>query len=126
MPVKYQKFISRQDLKDNPDTLYVFGDNFVRKGFGGQAKEMRGEPNAVGLPTKKYPSFRPEAFLTDDDLEEVLEKSRPGIVMLLNHLKSGKNVVIPTDGVGTGLAGLGPNSAILTYYENVFNRLKKI
>jgi redox-sensitive bicupin YhaK (pirin superfamily) len=29
--------------------LFVFGDNLRRTGFGGQAAEMRGEPNAVGI-----------------------------------------------------------------------------
>lgn len=43
------KYIKRQDLKSNPNTQYLFGDNLKRSGFGGQAKEMRGEPNAIGI-----------------------------------------------------------------------------
>jgi len=58
-----QHKIYRKDLKNNPDVLYLFGDNLVQKGFGGQAKEMRGEPNAEGIPTKKLPSMEAKAFL---------------------------------------------------------------
>lgn len=53
MPVVKQDQIMRRDLLDNQDKLYVFGDNMVRRGFGGQAREMRGEPNAVGIRCSK-------------------------------------------------------------------------
>ena len=35
------KVITRDKIKENPDVLYLFGDNLLRKGLGGQAKEMR-------------------------------------------------------------------------------------
>ena len=54
--ITFQERITRADLRANPDTLYVFGDNMRRRGMGGQAAEMRGEPNAVGIPTKWRPS----------------------------------------------------------------------
>lgn len=62
---KTDKIIKREKVRANPDVLYLFGDNDIRKGFGGQAKEMRGEPNAMGISTKKLPSNKPEAFKTD-------------------------------------------------------------
>lgn len=34
--------ITRQFVRDNPQYLFLFGDNLIGKGFGGQAKEMRG------------------------------------------------------------------------------------
>ena len=40
MLVIRQKMIYRQDLGENTDILYVFGDNLERYGYGGQAKEM--------------------------------------------------------------------------------------
>lgn len=67
--IEYRKFITRQMLRDEPEKLFVFGDNFGRVGFGGQAKEMRGEPNAVGVLTKRFPSMVHAAFLTDDDYD---------------------------------------------------------
>lgn len=40
------KIITRDKIKENLEVLYLFGDNIIRKGLGGQAKEMRGEDNA--------------------------------------------------------------------------------
>lgn len=33
MPITYQKFIRRQDLRNNRDQFYVFGDNMQRVGY---------------------------------------------------------------------------------------------
>ncbi len=51
----FQKFIYREDLKNNQGVIYLFGDNDMRRGRGGQAKEMRGEPNSIGIRVKKSP-----------------------------------------------------------------------
>jgi hypothetical protein len=55
MTLIFQEWITRKDLRENPDKRYVFGDNVERRGYGGQAKEMRGEPNAIGVVTKWAP-----------------------------------------------------------------------
>jgi hypothetical protein len=115
---RYQKFITRDDLRKNPDTTYVFGDNMLRVGLGGQAKEMRGEMNALGIPTKKKPSWDDDSFFTDDDLFDVA-----GSVLhtILSDLESvfdvldvhNRDVVWPEDGIGTGLANLEKSSPLL-------------
>jgi hypothetical protein len=46
------KHITREMVRADPSTVFVFGDNMARNGLAGQAKEMRGEPNAIGVPTK--------------------------------------------------------------------------
>jgi hypothetical protein len=99
--ILYQKLISRVDLKNNPTTLYVFGDNIVRVGFGGQAAEMRGEPNAVGIPTK----LSPNQFFSnsESDLKRFLDHSEESFSRLKGH--SGITI-FPSDGIGTGLARL--------------------
>lgn len=101
MAVTKQKFIVRDDLRDNRDKIYLFGDNLVGFGLKGQAAEMRGEPNAVGIPTKKYPSMRKDAFFCDGDFEQL----KPRLDKIFESLKN-KNIVIPEDGLGTGLAKL--------------------
>lgn len=112
----FQKFIHREDLKNNRDILYVFGDNWQRIGFGGQAKEMRGEPNAVGIITKRYPKNDIEAYLNDDDFLDWRKESRKDYARLENHVKKGGIVVWPADGIGTGLADL-PNKAPRIYSQ---------
>lgn len=65
--IEFRTFIHREDLQGEPETLFVFGDNMMRKGLGGQAAAMRGEPNAVGIPTKELPSMANNAFLSEAD-----------------------------------------------------------
>lgn len=106
MPYSERKFITRQMLRAEPDTLFVFGDNMVARGFGGQAKEMRGEPNAVGIPTKLLPDMDETSFLRDEDLSRVRWKIDRAFLRLAFHMLSGGSVVWPADGIGTGLAEL--------------------
>lgn len=104
MGINYAVSYLREQIKAAPNTLYIFGDNFERKGFGGQAAEARGEPNAVGIPTKRAPSMRPEAFMTDADLERLQAEARPALDRLRRHLDAGGDVVMPGAGIGTGFA----------------------
>jgi len=97
-------------LRDNKDILFVFGDNLIRRGLGGQAREMRGEPNAVGIPTKRLPSMEREAFFTDHDFEVWREHSAKDWGRLMTHVKRGGRIIIPAAGIGTGLARLEDNA----------------
>jgi hypothetical protein len=106
MPIEYRTWISRRDARENLDVLFVFGDNFAQSGLGGQAKELRGEPNAVGIPTKRSPTWAEDAFLTDADLEEWRAKAAPAFDRIKAHSQSGGLVVWPMSGIGTGLAEL--------------------
>lgn len=106
MPIRTERFITRAMLKAEPDTLFVFGDNLERRGLGGQAKEMRGEPNAVGIPTKRAPGMHPVDFFTDRDLDAYLDARFAALTRLDFHLEAGGSVVLPADGLGTGRARL--------------------
>jgi len=105
--LRHEPVVRRQMLKDAPDTLFVFGDNLRRAGMGGQAAEMRGEPNAVGIPTKIAPSMAPDAFFTDADLPKALDAFAEGFARLDAHLRAGGTIVVPEAGIGTGRAQLG-------------------
>ena len=118
-----QSRIYRADLRANPDVLYVFGDNQERWGLGGQAKEMRGEPNAVGVATLAAPgSFWTEANAInqcrqiDDDMAPLFAAAHVG------HL-----IVFPLDGIGTGLADLERRSpTTFAYLQSRVAELKSI
>lgn len=101
-----QKFISRSDIQSNPDKIYLFGDNDLRTGLGGQAKEMRGEPNAIGVRTKKAPLNDPSVYYTDNEFKDNVKKINDDIQQIRNAMLRGKILVIPEDGIGTGLAEL--------------------
>lgn len=100
------------DIKDgvygNANTLYLFSDNVVRRGKGGQAV-IRDAVNSMGIVTKRYPSNEPKAFLTDEkDYQHVSRLVADDLYEMARKLGEGeyKYIHIPSGGFGTGLAGL--------------------
>ncbi len=80
------RIITREEIQNTPNFLYIFGDNLLRKGYGGQARVCRDEPNTFGIRVKKEPKNLPESFFTDreffklskyikDDIAEILKLS---------------------------------------------------
>ena len=106
--VRRIRHITRAMVRAEPQTIWVFGDNMAGAGFAGQAREMRGEPNALGVPTKWSPRRDHAAYFCDDDADN--PDVRIAIIAAFQHmrsaLKGGRDVVIPADGLGTGLAEL--------------------
>lgn len=95
---------SRSLIRQQSERLFVFGDNLMRVGYGGQAAEARGELNVVGIPTK----ISPNTYFNDSE-EHFIEAKKQivqAFVILAQHLQNNKDVVWPKDGVGTGLAQL--------------------
>lgn len=107
------KHITRAMLRAEPDTLFVFGDNMQRRGLGGQAREMRGEPNAVGIPTKRAPSMLFDAFFDDSDLPKALPEIEAAFRRLREHAMTGGKIVWPADGIGTGMAELAKRAPLI-------------
>jgi hypothetical protein len=100
--------ITRELVRSEPRTLFVFGDNMERRGYGGQAAAMRGEPNAIGIPTKWRPSRRHDDYFRDADWHNpaVQQAITGAFRRIAAVLAEGRDVVIPADGLGTGLAQL--------------------
>ena len=105
MPLKFVEHYTRSEIQSHPDWMYVFGDNFERKGLGGQAGQARGEPNAVGIATKRRPSRDEDAYLTDADYDEWEAFNAFDYARLEGYLAAGGIVVWPA-GIGLGRAGL--------------------
>jgi hypothetical protein len=106
MTIIFQSWIKREDLKNNKRILFLFGDNLERKGLGGQAKEMRGEPNAIGIATKKSPTRDENAYFTDEEFENNANQIDLDFIPVFEHVKNGGIVICPADGLGTGLSKL--------------------
>lgn len=105
MPIKRVSTYTRSQAKASPGSIFVFGDNLKRAGKGGQAEELRGEPNAVGIITKAEPSREDYAYLADDLHGNACAKAwEADFGRLTEHLKRGGTIVWPADGIGTGLA----------------------
>lgn len=111
----YKNHIMRQDLRDNPKDIFLFGDNDMRVGLGGQAKEMRGEPNARGIRTKYKPSMDAKAFWHDSTYEQNIAKIDEDFKNVFSH--PGR-VIMSSKGLGTGLAMLEENAPRTLQYLN--------
>lgn len=135
-----QHRIYRKDLRANPDILYLFGDNLDRKGMGGQAAEMRGEPNAFGIATKRSISHNfPDDYFFDSqvDVKGIIDEEfwKLHSLLKLSTFRPGEEiseyvyraVIIPLDGLGTGLAKmpeLAPN--MLNYLNKKLEELEQL
>lgn len=73
--------------------LFVFGDNTLGFGMGGQAI-IRNEPNAFGVPTKRKPSMTDDAFFSEGQQEDE-DAILTAIAHLWVLLRQGITVVIP-------------------------------
>ena len=127
MKTEKMTWITREFVQANPDRIFLFGDNLEHVGMGGQAAAMRGEPNAIGIPTKKSPSMSDEAFFTDYEFDSNCVEIDMAITGLwdlwLDHVATFCTddipVVIPSDGLGTGLAELDKRAPkTFSYLEN--------
>ncbi len=110
MKIKKIKWYTVDLVRSNPDHCFIFGDNLIGIGKGGQAI-IRDEFNAHGVPTKRTPSMDEDAFFYDEDYEE----NCMHILASLDSIPQDfEYLVFPEDGLGTGLAML-PQTGPKTY-----------
>lgn len=118
--------ITREQIKANPKTLFLFGDNLQRMGLGGQAKTMRGEVNSLGIVTKRLMNHTEDALIFDNstDIGFIKEIITLDFIRVHKYLRSGyfNTLVIPS--LGTGLAKLHVNAPRLkSYIERHIDRI---
>jgi hypothetical protein len=59
---RYENFIvTKKFLDENPNAVFIFGDNLRRVGYGGAAA-LRDHPQTYGFVTKKNPDNMDESF----------------------------------------------------------------
>ena len=102
------KQITRDMVRGMPAALFVFDDNMGHVDGDGQSAAMRGEPNAIGLPTRWRPGREPQALFTDADWRSngIFQTISDVFDAIERALLHGSTVVIPSDGFGTGFADL--------------------
>lgn len=131
MTIIYKKHITRTFIQSSfPKTIFLYGDNMERGGLGGQAREMRGEPNAFGVPTKHYPTMGETAFFSDDMPKDILQEVKNAIDYPFDiayaWLAAGGSVVIPQAGLGTGLSQLETRAPkIFSYIKTRASNLER-
>jgi hypothetical protein len=121
--IEIPKYVTEKFLKNNPNVIFVFGDNTIRKGKGGAAK-LRDEPNTYGFITKKYPNNNDRSFYRLQEYTSVfkLELSR-----LMIEIEANPDKTYLISKLGAGLANrykiyeeiIQPNIGVLRDYDNV-------
>lgn len=96
---------SVEQCRTNPKVLFVFGDNGLREGVGGQAV-IRGQVNAIGIITKINPGMNREDFFSDTTFEENCKLIDEDIERVKAYAKEGnfEAISFAKYGIGTGLA----------------------
>lgn len=111
MKIHYVDKLTVQLCQENPNAILVFGDNLIRAGTAGQAI-IRKEPNAFGIPTKRYPATTEHSFFHDAECEQnhVLRALRT----LYERIRDRRcDICWPTSGIGTGLAQMPQKSPVI-------------
>lgn len=126
MTTIWKGFWSVKDVRAHPDKLWIFGDNVLGKGKRGQAC-IRDEPNAIGIPTKWVPSLRESAFFSDDKFLECTTAIDEAFTKIYKLLPDYEGIVLPENGLGTGLAQLDKRApGVFRYLCDMLEELKKL
>lgn len=107
---------TEQDVKDNPEFIFVFGDNMLKEGRGGQAV-IRDCSNSVGLRTKIKPSMEKNAFFSDNKKSFTIVSNDLRRIEDLLFLDN--DIILSQNGYGNGLAKLPSKAPKLYRYLNL-------
>ncbi len=92
--------ITKEYLRQNPDHIFIFGDNLFGKGHGGAAA-LRDEPNTLGFTTKKAPNNEDRSFYRPSEYKEIFEQEMEG---LISWIKTCPEKTFLLSKIGSGLA----------------------
>jgi putative intracellular protease/amidase len=107
-------FITIDDIRNAPmGTVYVFGDNLLGVGLGGQAKIARPFVKigkAFGIPTKRAPGTMEKDYFSDkeDEIRAVQDAFAK-----IDRMIAGGSTIVFFPGIGEGLAELPSRSPII-------------
>ena len=140
----FNGFWTRAQVAKQTDKVFLFGDNtedrlYTKYVPSSTQAVIRGLPNAIGIDTKRnrrteQPSYGDGgpgfgkvlisngSYFTDEDFEEFKEQVDLAIQQAKN---SGKTIVIPGDGIGTGKAMLKEKAPkLFEYLQQELNKLQ--
>lgn len=109
---------NREDVAKQSDKVFLFGDNTNDRVNTHHVPTMtqaviRGLPNAIGIDTKKNRGTSEDSYFTDADFDTFKAQVDEAIQKAID---SGKTIVIPEGGIGTGKAQLEKRAPKLFAY----------
>ena len=92
--------VTKEFLDQNPNVIFVFGDNTIRQGMGGAAK-LRFHPQSYGFITKILPDNKDSSFYMIENYRDVFHEERH---KLSNFIAKNPNKEFYISKLGSGLA----------------------
>lgn len=92
--------ITGKYLKDNPNHIFVYGDNSIRKGNKGAAS-LRNFSNTYGFVTKRFPCSDSSCFYKPEEYEHIFKKE---IKKLKEFISNNPDKMFLISKLGGGLA----------------------
>lgn len=92
--------VTKEFLRNNPNYIFVFGDNQIHKGYKGAAS-LRDEPNSYGFITKKKPSFKDDAYFKPEEYHPIFLEELQKLEL---RIRSSVGTVWFISPIGSGLA----------------------
>lgn len=126
MVIIYKKNYTRNDISNQPDIIFLFGDNTYDRTISKHIPTMtqaviRGLPNAIGIDTKKNRYTSDSSYLSDNDYDWFVNHVNGQINLAISM---NKTIAIPFGGIGTGKAKLKEKAP--KCYEYLNNKLNDL
>lgn len=114
----YSGYWTREEVETQKDKVFLFGDNTddrVNTHYIPTKTQavIRGLDNAIGIDTKKDRKTNKSSYFTDADFNQFKIQVDQAIAQAI---ATGKTIVIPSDGIGTGKAELPTRAPKLYAY----------
>ena len=125
----YQGYWTRKEVEAQTDKVFLFGDNTndrVNTHYVPSVTQavIRGLPNAIGIDTKKNRGTSESSYFIDADFDIFKAQVDEAIQRAID---SGKTIVIPADGIGTGKAELDKRAPkLFAYLQQRLDELKNL
>lgn len=119
---------TRQDVANQTSKVFLFGDNTNDRVNTHYVPTMtqaviRGLDNAIGIDTKKNRRTSEDSYFTDEDFDTFKAQVDEAIQKAID---SGKTIVIPEGGIGTGKAQLEKRAPkLFSYLQDKLNSLRE-
>ena len=117
---------TRQDVANQTSKVFLFGDNTNDRVNTHYVPTMtqaviRGLDNAIGIDTKKNRGTSEDSYFTDEDFDTFKSQVDEAIQKAID---SGKTIVIPESGIGTGKTQLKERAPkLFSYLQDKLNAL---
>lgn len=129
----FTRFWSLSDCENNPDWLFIFGENeqqyeSKKKPYSNRAGQavIRSADNSFGFRTKKRPTRHSSSYWYDSEFARNKALIDEDILKIKHLMKSYTCLVLPEDGLGTGLSDLKNKAPrTLEYINEQFSKLVK-